>query len=126
MFNNAEPGKLTNWNSIDCGWKSRTAIIAGYEMAVVFAFGVKEVNVCCLSYVWALDSSLNLSTLSNGRKQHCRHWHPNQSIFNQRTILLKVLYLGKIGRRETIQDGLPWLLKFIYNITLVESQVNEY
>jgi len=40
MFNNAEPGKLTNWNSIDCGWKSRTAIISGYEMAVVFALWV--------------------------------------------------------------------------------------
>ena len=41
MFNNAEPGKLTNWNSIDYKWKSRTVIISGYEMAVVFADGEK-------------------------------------------------------------------------------------
>ena len=50
MFNNAEPSKLTNWNSIDCGNKELlgTAIISGYEKAVVFADGLQKVE-CCLS-----------------------------------------------------------------------------
>ena len=55
MFNNAEPGKLTNWNSIDYGWKSRTAIISGYERRWLF---VEESKVGLLLYVLGFPHSL--------------------------------------------------------------------